>query len=136
MRRWLYSNCQQSITQRASSMLKNNSWFKSLSRRLLLDLKRVLKRLDLRGHLHTFRHSFISFAAIRGGSERVLQKWVGHLDREIWIGTSVSQTTSRRRRCTGLMAVEGLETTRTSEVFRSAQFQQMARRRENDKSAK
>lgn len=52
-------------------------------RRLLLYLKRVLKRLDLRGHLHTFRHSFISAAEIRGVPERVLRKWVGHVDREI-----------------------------------------------------
>ena len=52
-------------------------------RRLLQYLKRLLKRLGLRGHLHTFRHSFISFAAYEGVSERVLRKWIGHVDREI-----------------------------------------------------
>jgi site-specific recombinase XerD len=52
-------------------------------RRLLQYLKRVLKRLGLRGHLHTFRHSFISFAAYEGVSERVLRTWIGHVDREI-----------------------------------------------------
>ena len=42
-------------------------------RRLLQYLKRLLKRLGLPGHLHTFRHSFISFAALQGVSERVLR---------------------------------------------------------------
>lgn len=52
-------------------------------RRLLQYLKRVLTRLGLEGHLHTFRHSFISFAAIAGIPERVLRQWIGHVDREI-----------------------------------------------------
>jgi len=52
-------------------------------RRLLRYLKRILKHLELPGHLHTFRHSFISFAAYEGISERVLRKWIGHVDRQI-----------------------------------------------------
>lgn len=52
-------------------------------RRLLQYLKRILKPLGLSGHLHTFRHSFISFAALKGTPERVLRKWIGHVDREI-----------------------------------------------------
>jgi integrase len=52
-------------------------------RRLLQYLKRVLKRLGLKGHLHTFRHAFISFAAYEGISERVLRKWIGHVDQQI-----------------------------------------------------
>lgn len=52
-------------------------------RRLLQYLKRLLKRFGLAGHLHTFRHSFISFAAVEGVPERVLRKWIGHVDREI-----------------------------------------------------
>jgi integrase len=52
-------------------------------RRALEHLKRVLKRLGLRGHLHTFRHSFISFAAYNGTSERVLRRWIGHVDPDI-----------------------------------------------------
>ena len=52
-------------------------------RRLLQYLKRLLKRLSLEGHLHTFRHSFISFAANSGVAERVLRKWIGHVDREV-----------------------------------------------------
>lgn len=52
-------------------------------RRLLAYLKRLLSSLGLEGHLHTFRHSFISFAAIQGVPERILRKWIGHVDREI-----------------------------------------------------
>lgn len=54
-----------------------------LSRHIVGKGKRLLKRLGLPGHLHTFRHSFISFAAQQGVSERVLRAWVGHVDREI-----------------------------------------------------
>lgn len=52
-------------------------------RRLLQYLKRILKRLKLKGHLHTFRHSFISHAALHNVPERVLRRWVGHVDRQI-----------------------------------------------------
>lgn len=52
-------------------------------RRLLEYLKRILKRLGLRGHLHTFRHTFISLAAYEGVPERVLRDWVGHVDQRI-----------------------------------------------------
>ena len=52
-------------------------------RRLLKYLKRVLKRLGYVGHLHTFRHSFISFAANTGVPERLLRQWIRHADREI-----------------------------------------------------
>ena len=49
-------------------------------RRLLQYLKRVLKKLGLQGHLHTFRHAFISEAIIQGVPEAVLRQWVGHVD--------------------------------------------------------
>ena len=52
-------------------------------RRLLLYLKRVLKRLGLTGHLHTFRHSFISNALMTGIAEAIVRHWVGHVDREV-----------------------------------------------------
>jgi integrase len=52
-------------------------------RRLLKSLKRVLKRLGLPGHLHTFRHSFISAALMGGTPEAVVREWVGHVDRDI-----------------------------------------------------
>jgi len=52
-------------------------------RRALEHLKRILKGLGLQGHLHTFRHSFVSYAAIRGVPERILRKWIGHVDQQI-----------------------------------------------------
>jgi integrase len=52
-------------------------------RRLLQHLQRVLKRLNLPGHLHTFRHSFISHALTQGIAEAVVRTWVGHVDAEI-----------------------------------------------------
>ncbi len=52
-------------------------------RRLLEYLKRVLKRLELRGHLHTFRHSFISNALTQGIPEAIVRQWVGHVDPEV-----------------------------------------------------
>ena len=51
-------------------------------RRLLESLKRTLKKTGLTGHLHTFRHSFISRAIIAGIPEAVIRDWVGHVDRK------------------------------------------------------
>lgn len=52
-------------------------------RRLLAALKRVTKRLGLPGHVHTFRHTFISEAVMHGVAEAVIRTWVGHVDPEI-----------------------------------------------------
>jgi integrase/recombinase XerC len=52
-------------------------------RRLLESLKRVLKQLELPGHLHTFRHSFISNALLTGTPEPIVRSWVGHVDAQI-----------------------------------------------------
>ena len=52
-------------------------------RRLLLHLKRLLARIGLPGHLHTFRHAFISHAASEGVPEAVIRSWVGHVDAQI-----------------------------------------------------
>jgi integrase len=52
-------------------------------RRLLLHLKRLLGRIGLPGHLHTFRHAFISHAASEGVPEAVIRSWVGHVSAEI-----------------------------------------------------
>lgn len=52
-------------------------------RRLLRYLKQVLKGLGLKGHLHTFRHSFISHALTLGTPEAIVRQWVGHVDPEI-----------------------------------------------------
>lgn len=57
--------------------------FKQVSeRRLLQSLKTTLKKLGLPGHLHTFRHTFISSALANGTTESTLRSWVGHLDPE------------------------------------------------------
>jgi integrase len=52
-------------------------------RRLLDYLKRVLKKLGLPGHVHTFRHHFISSALMKGIPEAMVRKWVGHVDQQI-----------------------------------------------------
>lgn len=49
-------------------------------RRLLQSLKTTLKKLGLPGHLHTFRHTFISIALANGTTEATLRSWAGHLD--------------------------------------------------------
>jgi integrase len=52
-------------------------------KRLLERLKVVLKKLGLKGHLHTFRHSFISYSISERESEAQIRAWVGHVDAEI-----------------------------------------------------
>lgn len=51
--------------------------------RLLRYLKGVLRKLGLPGHLHTFRHAFISNAVTRNVAEAIIRSWVGHVDAEI-----------------------------------------------------
>lgn len=52
-----------------------------MSERLLLaNLKKLLKQLDLPGHVHTFRHTFISLALMARTPEAVVRAWVGHVD--------------------------------------------------------
>jgi integrase len=53
------------------------------ARRALAHLKVVLKKLGLPGHLHTFRHSFISHALTSGVPPAIVRTWVGHVDEEI-----------------------------------------------------
>ena len=52
-------------------------------RRLLRSLKRLLKKLNIKGHLHTFRHAFISHALSTGVPEAVVRSIVGHVDEKI-----------------------------------------------------
>ena len=70
-------------------------------RRLLKSLKRVLTPLGLKGHLHTFRHAFISHALTSGVPEAVVRSWVGHVDRDViklytHIADTESQSAMRR----------------------------------------
>jgi integrase len=65
-----------------------DSWFptsdrQASPRRALAHLKVVLKKLQLPGHLHTFRHSFISHALTSGVLPAIVRTWVGHVDDEI-----------------------------------------------------
>jgi integrase len=50
---------------------------------LLRYLKRILEKLGLKGHLHTFRHSFVSNALIKETPEVYVREWVGHVDKEM-----------------------------------------------------
>jgi integrase len=52
-------------------------------RRALQCLKRVLAILGMKGHLHSFRHTYISQALSRGVPEAVVREWVGHVDPSI-----------------------------------------------------
>src|SRR5207245_1975003 len=100
-------------------------------RRLLSALKRVLLRLGLPGHLHTFRHAFISRALTAGIPEAVVREWVGHVDRDILrlythIASATSQAAMRRLTAESAGPKEGGEHTRDDEEDRnpnSAQFQ-------------
>lgn len=66
-------------------------------RRVSQALKMAFKTLDLPGHLHTFRHAFISQALTRGVPEGVVRSWVGHVDPAmIRLYTHVSDEVSRR----------------------------------------
>jgi site-specific recombinase XerD len=51
--------------------------------RMLARLKKLLVQLGLQGHLHTFRHSFVSRALINNTAESVVREWVGHVDASI-----------------------------------------------------
>ncbi len=63
---------------------------------LLNQLKRILKKLELPGHVHTFRHSFISHALNGGTPESIVRQWVGHVDPEILkVYTHVADDISR-----------------------------------------
>lgn len=53
------------------------------TRRALQALKRVLAKLKRPGHLHTFRHTFISQALLAKIPEPVVRSWVGHVDPQI-----------------------------------------------------
>jgi integrase/recombinase XerD len=70
-------------------------------RRLLFALKQVLKKVGLEGKLHTFRHSFISNALLKGTAVAVVREWVGHVDDQIirhytHVHNAASQTAMQR----------------------------------------
>jgi integrase len=64
-------------------------------RRALQCLKRVLAILKMKGHLHTFRRTYISQALSRRVPEAVVRKWVGHVDPSILrLYTHITEATS------------------------------------------
>lgn len=73
-------HCRWVFTARASKQFPKGDHQIS-ERRMLESLKRTLKKLGLPGHLHTFRHSFISRAIVAGIPEAIIRSWVGHVDR-------------------------------------------------------
>lgn len=46
-------------------------------------ISKIHRKLGLRGHLHTFRHAFISRALTAGIPEALVREWVGHVDRDV-----------------------------------------------------
>lgn len=73
-------------------------------------LKRVLKRLGLKGHLPTFRHAFISRALTSGVPEAVVRSWVGHVDRDVlklYTHIADAESQSAMQRLTGRQDVSG-----------------------------
>jgi integrase len=96
-------------------------------RRLLDYLQRQLKQLELPGHLHTFRHTFISLVLTHGLPEATVRKWVGHVDAEMirrntHISSQESHAAMQRLRsavCAGLF--RGCNRRRTSVASRQWQ---------------
>lgn len=97
-------------------------------RRLLQYLKRVLKRLGLPGHVHTFRHSFISDALTKGIPEAVVRNWVGHVDQEVMklythIADAASQAAMQRLAEANTKQLQTEEKSNETREIISAQFQ-------------
>jgi integrase len=68
----------------------------NLDRRSLRTLHRVLKRLGLKGKIHTFRHAFLSQALIGGTPEALVRAWAGHVDWNILkLYTHIANTDSQ-----------------------------------------
>ena len=99
-------------------------------------------RLGLVGHLHTFRHAFISHAAIRGIPEAIIRKWVGHVDADVLkIYTHIADEASQAamQRLTGLdttnLQTKGPKDGQTDTDAGSARFQHTERIRKNEGDA-
>jgi integrase len=99
-------------------------------RRLLQHLQRVLKKLGLRGKLHTFRHSFISHALTQNTAEALVRRWVGHVDAEVMkrythIADDVSKAAMARLAAASASSLSGKEVSHEDAdvASRSARFQ-------------
>ncbi len=90
-------------------------------RRLLSALTRITERLKLPGHLHTFRHTFISLALMNRVPEAVVRSWVGHVDPEIlrhYTHVFDDRSQSEMSRIAGIPAKEPNTTTEENSVAR------------------
>jgi integrase len=115
-------------------------------RRLLQYLKRVVKKQGLVGHLHTFRHAFISNALTSGIPEAVVRSWVGHVDPQIMrLYTHINDVASQA--AMARLAAANTDTSKKSSGpclslsprrpgRGSAQIQHTRRRSRNEKGAK
>jgi integrase len=109
-------------------------------RRLLSELKRVLKKLKLPGKLHTFRHAFISDALLKHIDAPTLRKWVGHVDEEVietytHVHVNASQLAMQRLSVANLRRSE--EPSRPENVVREiAQIQHTDMEAENEHDGK
>lgn len=109
--------------------------------RLLRYLKRVLKRLGLKGHVHTFRHSFISHALTQGIPEAVVRSWVGHVDEDVMklythIADEASQAAMQRLVGAHKQFLQQSEQQHENQEGSSAQNQHSAEDGQNGQSAK
>jgi integrase len=91
-------------------------------RTLATQLKKILGRLGLKGHLHTFRHAFVSNALIKGTPEATVREWVGHIKPEILriythIADHASQDAMHRLAAANLEAEPGKEPTYETRNF-------------------
>jgi integrase len=112
-------------------------------RRLLAALKRVLGAVGLEGHLHTFRHAFISHALTQGIPEAIVRQWVGHVDAEVLklythIADAASQAAMQRLEGSGKKGLQPGGTTdgQQEPVRDSAQPQHKDKEQRDDGSAK
>lgn len=108
-------------------------------RRLLEYLKRLLRRLGLKGKDHTFRHSFISNALTQGIPEAVVRSWVGHVDSDVMkLYTHIADEASQAamQRLVGAnKALQQREKTHGNQDISSAQSQHNDGGEENGQSA-
>jgi integrase len=88
-------------------------------RNVLSHLKDALKTLGLLGHLHTFRHSFISHALTRGVPEAVVRDWVGHVDAQTirwYMHIADKESHAQMERLFERRATDGMERSSGAEI--------------------
>ncbi len=73
--------------------------------------------MGLSGHLHTFRHTFISRALVSGIPEAIVRDWVGHVDRDILkLYTHIASIESQDAMTKLVGGIGGLKRAEASEI--------------------